>query len=200
MENIDHPRSWYQFQFLLAKKLESEVWSSLQLILTTAAALSLGVWTRDTSKGVLKTTFQQDCWQQRAREGKDADLVSHWYGQTLRILNYSLHCGASHRDHSHFCAKKVQILYSCSSRIITKPNRFCLIKGTRVSEHTSEHLPHSSFLVRHKNVYFQALKWLFQLNECQLERGHKFSRRLQVILNILDYFHFSLSMIFLLQT
>lgn len=57
MENIDDPRSWYQFQFLLAKKLKSEVWTSLWSILTIAAALSLGVWKRDMSKGVLEMMF-----------------------------------------------------------------------------------------------------------------------------------------------
>lgn len=57
MENIDDPRSWYQFQFLLAKKLKSEVWTGLRSYLTIAAALSLGVWKRDTSKGVLEMMF-----------------------------------------------------------------------------------------------------------------------------------------------
>lgn len=43
MENTDEPGSWYQFQILLAKKLKSEVQTSLWSILTIAAALSLGV-------------------------------------------------------------------------------------------------------------------------------------------------------------
>lgn len=57
MENIDDPRSWYQFQFPVAKKLKSEVRTSLWSILTIAAALSLGVWKRDMSKGLLKAMF-----------------------------------------------------------------------------------------------------------------------------------------------
>lgn len=35
----------------------------------------------------------------------------------------------------------------------------------------------SSFLVRNKNTYFQAPKWLSQLDELQLEKGHQLSRR-----------------------
>lgn len=59
MENIDGPRSWYQFQFLLAKKVKLEAWTNLWSILPIAAGPSFGVWKTDTSKDVLETTFRE---------------------------------------------------------------------------------------------------------------------------------------------
>lgn len=59
MENIDDPRSWYQFQFLLAKKVKLEAWTSLRSILPITAAPSLSAWEMDMSKDVLEVMFRE---------------------------------------------------------------------------------------------------------------------------------------------
>jgi len=108
MENIDDPRPWYQFHLLLAKKLQREVQTSLRSVLTTAAALSLGVWKRDLSEGALNAMLlEQGCGQRAAREGKGADLIPRGYGQALWLFSCSLRCKASELDHSNFCTTNI---------------------------------------------------------------------------------------------
>lgn len=156
MENIDDPRSWYQFEFPVAKK--TQIWGPNQA--AVGANHCCCPLTRCLEEGHEHRRSRNDVLAGlRAAEGMGGE--GHRSDHTLVwILNCSLRCKARELDHSNFCIKQIintvllLLTYNNKNQQVLSNQRylcFCL--------------PCSSFLARHKNVYFQALKWLFQLNE-----------------------------------
>lgn len=133
------PRALLSVSVPVGTELRSEIQTSLWLSLTMASASNSVFGTGTWAKQFQKWSSNRTRWHQRSWEGKDIDLITHWYGQTLWIWNCSPCCKACELHPSDFCPKKIQMLYYCSSHIIIEYNRFSLTKGACVSEQTREH-------------------------------------------------------------